>query len=76
MQQLQSLTPMKTKLVSFDSLAVGAVFFAPGNQLVSFRKTARGVTFGCYRRGEYTYRRSALYGPNSFRGSQVEVADE
>lgn len=67
---------MKTKLVSFDSLPVGSVFFAPGNQLVSFRKTPRGVTFGCYRRGEYTFRRSALYGPDSFRGAQVEVADK
>lgn len=64
---------MKNNLVSFDSLSLGAIFFAPGNHLVSFRKTAKGITLGCYRRGKYSFRRSAMYKPDAFSGSLVEI---
>jgi len=64
------------KLTDFDSLTVGAIFYVIGNQFVGFRKTPKGVTFGCYRRGVYCFRRSADYGPESFRGAMVEVYEK
>ena len=65
-------TKTKPKTVNFDELPIGAIFYADDGRLVSFRKTAHGVTFGCYRRGTYSYRRSVMYGPNAFKGSQVQ----
>ncbi len=64
---------MKTITRNFNNLPIGAIFFADAGRLVSFRKTAAGVTFGCVRGGRYCYRRSALYGPASFAGQRVEI---